>query len=80
MFHSLWPTLISCNEFIQSLNTPIIKATKNRTVISFYNLSEYDRWKRECDDYKGFKIKYYKGLGTSTSTEAKEYFADTNKK
>ena len=26
-----------------------------------------------------FKIKYYKGLGTSTAAEAKEYFSDLEK-
>ena len=28
---------------------------------------------------RGWKIKYYKGLGTSTAKEAKEYFADLQK-
>ena len=28
---------------------------------------------------QGWKIKYYKGLGTSTAKEAKEYFADLQK-
>ena len=27
---------------------------------------------------KGWRVKYYKGLGTSTSKEAKEYFKDLN--
>jgi DNA topoisomerase-2 len=39
-------------------------------------LNEYDAWKEEHNDGKGWKIKYYKGLGTSTSIEAKEYFSD----
>ena len=28
---------------------------------------------------KSWKVKYYKGLGTSTPKEAKEYFADMNR-
>ena len=75
MFHSMWPELIKQYDFIQSLNTPIIKATKGKQVISFYNLTEYDNWKITKDS-KSYKIKYYKGLGTSTSAEAKEYFTD----
>jgi DNA topoisomerase-2 len=79
MFHYLWPELIKTENFIQSLNTPIIKATKNKIIIPFYNLSDYNKWK-ETEDSKKFKIKYYKGLGTSTSAEAKEYFTDIEKK
>ena len=53
--------------------TPIVKATKGKKVISFYNLSDYEKWK---ESHKGWSIKYYKGLGTSTPKEAKEYFKD----
>ena len=31
------------------------------------------------DDGKGWEIKYYKGLGTSTNKEAKEYFKNMRK-
>ena len=39
----------------------------------FYNDGEYNQWKQENED-SGYKIKYYKGLGTSTAKEFKEYF------
>lgn len=42
---------------------------------SFYTIPEYTTWKEANNDGKGYKIKYYKGLGTSTSAEAKEYFS-----
>lgn len=47
----------------------------------FYTMPEYETWKDETNT-KGWSIKYYKGLGTSTSKEAKEYFAelDANRK
>ena len=54
--------------------TPIVKATKSNTIKSFYTLTEYNNWKQGNNNGKGWKIKYYKGLGTSTSNEAKEYF------
>ena len=79
MVHSLWPSLIKRPEFIQGLNTPIVKATKGKEVITFYNLSDYETW-REKPSASGYKVKYYKGLGTSTSMEAKEYFVDINSK
>ena len=80
MVHSLWPSLIKRTEFIQSLHTPIVKATKGKEIISFYNLVEYENWIIKTKDSKNYKVKYYKGLGTSTSLEAKEYFTDINQK
>ena len=57
------------------MNTPILKAKKGSQSRLFYNDGEYNKWKEE-NDTSGWKIKYYKGLGTSTSKEAKEYFQD----
>ena len=73
-FHSLWPELLELNSFIISLATPIVKVSKSKSVKSFYTLTEFENWKSK--DLKGWKVKYYKGLGTSTSKEAKEYFKD----
>ena len=77
--HCTWPSLLQRKNFITSLSTPIVKAFKNKDVKIFYNLSEYENWK-ESDDAKGYKTKYYKGLGTSTSDEAKDYFVDIEDK
>ncbi len=73
LFQSLWPGLFKMDGFNKSMLTPIVKATKGKNVKSFYNLSDYEKWK---NDKKGWSIKYYKGLGTSTPKEAKEYFRD----
>ena len=77
MFESLWESLVQTEGFIGFMNTPIIKAKKGTSVKLFYNEGEYESWK-EHTDTKGWSIKYYKGLGTSTSSEFKEYF--NNKK
>ena len=37
-------------------------------------MTDYDNWKEDNNEGKGWDIKYYKGLGTSTNKEAKEYF------
>jgi DNA gyrase/topoisomerase IV subunit B len=76
MFHSMWPSLIKCDMFVTSMLTPIVKVNKNNNVIQFYNLTEYENWKKATDGGAGWEIKYYKGLGTSTSEEAKHYFRD----
>ena len=55
---------------------PDDKGKKAVEVKSFYLLSDYERWAKEHHAEKGWTHKYYKGLGTSTSTEAKEYFGD----
>ena len=77
MFHTLWPSLLKIDGFITSIMTPIIKVTKGSKVKNFYNLTDYDNWK-DTTNTVGWNIKYYKGLGTSTSKEAKEYFREMN--
>ena len=72
MFHSMWPSLLKLN-FITSMITPIVKVTKGKKVVSFFNLTDYHEWIEKTSDYKKWKTKYYKGLGTSNSNEAKEY-------
>ena len=70
----LWPSLLEIPNFIAFMNTPILKATKLKKTIDFYNIGDYEKWKSKNNNGKGYKIKYYKGLGTSTSKEFKEYF------
>tara|TARA_B100000575_G_C23136190_1_gene660109 strand:- start:2132 stop:3910 length:1779 start_codon:yes stop_codon:yes gene_type:complete len=53
--------------------TPIIKVSKGKEVQSFYTLQEYNSWKQKNQSTK-WNVKYYKGLGTSNSEEAREYF------
>lgn len=69
-----WPELLK-TDFISSLVTPVIKLSKRSQIIPFYNVDDYKKYKSE-NDISGFKVKYYKGLGTSTSAEAKEYFKE----
>uniref|UniRef100_A0A098VQW0 DNA topoisomerase 2 n=1 Tax=Mitosporidium daphniae TaxID=1485682 RepID=A0A098VQW0_9MICR len=48
--------------------------------ISFYTIPEYENWKtiQTTHSLSLFLIKYYKGLGTSTSADAKKYFSSMN--
>lgn len=80
VFQSIWPSLYNINGFLTSMLTPIIKASNSKNeVISFYNMTDYEKW-AETDGKKGtWKIKYYKGLGTSKDDEAKEYFKSMKK-
>jgi DNA topoisomerase-2 len=74
LFQSEWPTLANIPGFIGFMNTPILKAKKGDVELNFYNDGEYNEWKEANGDGNGWKIKYYKGLGTSTGKEFREYF------
>ncbi|XP_049810564.1 DNA topoisomerase 2-alpha-like isoform X1 [Schistocerca nitens] len=73
--HHNWPSLLQL-PFLEEFITPIVKASKGSQEFSFYSLPEFEEWKASRDNWHTYKIKYYKGLGTSTSKEAKEYFMD----
>ena len=73
--HHFWPSLLNVKGFLQQFITPIVKVTKGKKARTFFTLPEYETWKEENNDAKGWTIKYYKGLGTSTSAEAKDYFS-----
>jgi DNA topoisomerase-2 len=72
LFHAEWPGLMHTN-FLCTLLTPILKASKGKQTLSFYSLPEFNQWK-DTNSLAGWKIKYYKGLGTSTPAEAREWF------
>lgn len=80
LFQSEWPSLAEIPGFIGFMNTPILKAKKGTQEKVFYNEGEYRAWKEGTMDggaaanTTGWNVKYYKGLGTSTGKEFKEYF------
>ena len=77
LFQNEWSSLTRIPGFIGFMNTPILKAKKGLQELKFYNEGEYEEWKSSNPDgAKGWNIKYYKGLGTSTKTEFREYFEE----
>uniref|UniRef100_A0A4W4H0G8 DNA topoisomerase 2 n=1 Tax=Electrophorus electricus TaxID=8005 RepID=A0A4W4H0G8_ELEEL len=73
--HHNWPSLLHHN-FLEEFITPIIKVSNKKQELSFYSIPEFTEWKEKQSNIKSWKVKYYKGLGTSTAKEAKEYFSD----
>jgi len=80
LIHVWWPSLVKMNGFLKEFITPIVKVWKDggregerREEKPFYTVSEYEAWRSRAPSH-GWKSKYYKGLGTSTLKEAKEYF------
>ena len=87
LFQSEWPSLTHIPGFIGFMNTPILKARKGAQERVFYNEGEFEAWKSGATasggvsgataaavDVSTWNIKYYKGLGTSTGREFREYF------
>ena len=76
LFHSEWGSLVKIPGFLSFMNTPILRAVKGNETKLFYNEGEYTSWKDTLGErgISGWTIKYFKGLGTSTSKEFKQYF------
>jgi DNA topoisomerase II len=81
LFETLWPSLLRIHPtFIKRFATPVVKArdTRSKAVHSFFNMTDYDAWAAATPDFTNknrWDIKFYKGLGTSTNKEAKQYFS-----
>ena len=78
MIHAFWPSLLDIG-FIVSLVTPVIKASRAGKSVEFYTDAAFKSWYAQNQNQNGWRIKYYKGLGTSTSAEAREYFKAIDK-
>lgn len=72
--HTNWPELLRL-PFLEEFITPIVKVKKKNEELSFYSLPEFEEWKSATPNHHTYNVKYYKGLGTSTAAEAKEYFS-----
>lgn len=74
LFYTFWPELFEMG-MIYYFKTPLLKIWtegKKKEEVWFYNDVEYQEWKDKHPDVK-HKMKYYKGLGTSTAKEFSDY-------
>ncbi|CAD7952796.1 unnamed protein product [Amoebophrya sp. A25] len=77
MIENWWPSLMQHKGFLKEFVTPIVKVHKGgKFEKKFYTIADYESWRKQHNNGKGWDTKYYKGLGTSTAKEAKEYFRD----
>lgn len=73
--HASWPSLLKLSpNFIQTIKTPIVKAVKGKQVIEFFTEQDYHKWAESGINTNNYKIKYFKGLGSSTKEDAKDIF------
>ena len=72
--HHLFPSLLKRSEpFITSMQTPIVKIFNPRSPITFYTEEDFHKYMEQNESNKS-RVKYYKGLGTSSDQEVRETF------
>lgn len=77
-----FPSLLKLPDFFREFITPIVKVWKGSNPKkplhpkSFFTLPEYDEWRNRHENDKGWRHKYYKGLGTSLPEDAQIYFSN----
>ncbi|EST09519.1 Toprim domain protein [Kalmanozyma brasiliensis GHG001] len=74
-----YPSLLKIPGFLVEFVTPIVRCKKGNQDLSFFTIPEYEQWRESHNGGKGWHVKYYKGLGTSDSKDAKKYFRDLPK-
>lgn len=75
-----WPELSKIDGFIQCLPTPIVIISKKNEKIPFMNLTDFNNWS-ENNSKAGWKIKYFKGLGTTDPKNTGElWFSKMNER
>jgi len=67
-------------DFVECFVTPIVTADspkKGEEKLLFFSQQDFEEWKNNNPDkFKKYKIRYLKGLGTTTKQDAKKYFED----
>ena len=88
LLETMWPSLLSLEGFLQQFITPIVRViyTDRHTPPSkdFFDLPSFEMWTASQVDNtaqttggsRPYTVKYYKGLGTSTSKDARNYFSN----
>ncbi|KAM6498312.1 DNA topoisomerase, type IIA-like domain containing protein [Amanita muscaria] len=74
-----YPSLLKLPEFLVEFVTPIVRVTKGKQRRDFFTIPEYENWLEETPDAKKWDSKYFKGLGTSSDADARDYFSHMSK-
>ncbi|KAJ7151616.1 DNA topoisomerase II [Mycena filopes] len=74
-----YPSLLKLEDFLVEFVTPIVRVTKGATKKDFFTLPEYEQWSEETPNSSKWDVKYYKGLGTSKDSDARDYFSHMEK-
>lgn len=74
-----FPSLLRLPNFLAEFITPIVRVWKGpdkkpKIEKSFFTMPQYEMWRERHANEKTWKMKYYKGLGTSKPEDAQKYF------
>lgn len=75
LLHAKWPALATSG-FVKVLQTPVVRASRGAAVRDFVSLAELNAW-AATDEARGWRLKYYKGLGTWNNSDAKKLLGAT---
>ena len=74
-FAAQWPTLLAAiPNFITRFRTPLLAVVPSGP--TFFSRGEFEAWRAADGRASSYKVKYYKGLGTSTAAEGRQYAAN----
>ncbi|KAF8167878.1 DNA topoisomerase [Crassisporium funariophilum] len=74
-----YPSLLKLPDFLVEFVTPIVRVTKGTKRRDFFTIPEYEQWLEDTPDAKKWVSKYFKGLGTSSDADARDYFGHMEK-
>ncbi|KAJ7356666.1 DNA topoisomerase II [Mycena albidolilacea] len=74
-----YPSLLKLEDFLVEFVTPIVRVTKGDKRKDFFTIPEYEQWMEETPGSDKWGVKYYKGLGTSKDSDARDYFSHMEK-
>ena len=61
--------------FVDAFIYPIVTVTRRNQTTAFYSMNAFDQWCRDNNNGQGYKIKYFKGLGSCEDADIKYAFA-----
>lgn len=74
-FAAQWPTLLAAiPNFITRFRTPLLAVVPSGP--TFFSQAEFEDWRAGAGGGRHHRVKYYKGLGTSTAAEGRQYAAN----
>ncbi|THH17199.1 hypothetical protein EW146_g3569 [Bondarzewia mesenterica] len=74
-----YPSLLRLDNFLVEFVTPIVRVTRGKQRKDFFTIPQYEQWLEESPDAHKWESKYYKGLGTSKDSDARDYFSHMEK-
>lgn len=63
-FHASFSSLLLIPGFLKKFITPIVVAKHGKQIEEFYNLPDYEEWKKTTPSYNKWEIKYFKVSST----------------